>query len=124
MVTPSQSRPLGLFIISVALAMLFISHKADAQLIVEMKLLKTHYLSYEPMIANVTVYNRAGNDLVLGGPMGKGWMAFDVYRDGQLLSPRTIGGKFETMLLKAGRSITKKVDINKLYPVMQLKVNS
>jgi hypothetical protein len=35
-------------------------------------------------------------------------MTFDVYRDGQLLSPRSIGGKFETMLLKSGRSITKK----------------
>ncbi|MDP6858678.1 MAG: hypothetical protein QF426_02550 [Verrucomicrobiales bacterium] len=117
MVTPSQFRPLALLIISMSLVVIFITQKADAQLIVEMKLPKTHYLSYEPMVANVTVYNRAGNDLILGGPKGKGWMTFDVYRDGQLLSPRSIGGKFETMLLKSGRSITKKIDINKLYPV-------
>ena len=67
--------------------------------------------------ATVTVYNRAGNDVVLGGPKGRGWMSFDVYRDGQLLSPRSFDGGFETMLLKAGRSVTKKVDINRLYPV-------
>ena len=82
-----------------------------------MNLPKTNYLSYEPMVATVTVYNRAGNDVVLGGPKGRGWMSFDVYRDGQLLSPRSFDGGFETMLLKAGRSVTKKVDINRLYPV-------
>ena len=108
MVTTSQTRHLSLIIASISMAVISVTHKADAQLIVEMKLPKTHYLSYEPMIANVTVYNRAGNDLILGGPKGKGWMTFDVYRDGQLLSPRSIGGKFETMLLKSGRSITKK----------------
>ena len=78
MVTPSQFRPLGFLIISMSLAVIFITQKADAQLIVEMKLPKTHYLSYESMVANVTVYNRAGDDLILGGPKGKGWMTFDV----------------------------------------------
>ena len=96
---------------------LFIAKESNAQLIVNMNLPKTNYLSYEPMVATVTVYNRAGNDVVLGGPKGRGWMSFDVYRDGQLLSPRSFDGGFETMLLKAGRSVTKKVDINRLYPV-------
>ena len=82
-----------------------------------MNLSKTNYITYEPIVATVTVYNRAGNDIVLGGPKGRGWMSFDVYRDGQLLSPRSVDGGFETMLLKAGRSVTKKVDINRLYPV-------
>ena len=96
---------------------LFVTKESNAQLIVNMNLPKTNYLSYEPMVATVTVYNRAGNDVVLGGPKGRGWMSFDVYRDGQLLSPRSFDGGFETMLLKAGRSVTKKVDINRLYPV-------
>ena len=96
---------------------LFVAKESNAQLIVNMNLPKTNYLSYEPMVATVTVYNRAGNDVVLGGPKGRGWMSFDVYRDGQLLSPRSFDGGFETMLLKAGRSVTKKVDINRLYPV-------
>ena len=113
----SQSKHQYFFVSVVFTLILFVAKESNAQLIVNMNLPKTNYLSYEPMVATVTVYNRAGNDVVLGGPKGRGWMSFDVYRDGQLLSPRSFDGGFETMLLKAGRSVTKKVDINRLYPV-------
>jgi len=113
----SQSKHRYFFVSVFFTLILFIAKESNAQLIVNMNLPKTNYLSYEPMVATVTVYNRAGNDVVLGGPKGRGWMSFDVYRDGQLLSPRSFDGGFETMLLKAGRSVTKKVDINRLYPV-------
>ena len=106
-----------LFVSIFSAVFLFLAKESDAQLIVSMNLSKTNYITYEPIVATVTVYNRAGNDIVLGGPKGRGWMSFDVYRDGQLLSPRSVDGGFETMLLKAGRSVTKKVDINRLYPV-------
>ena len=112
----SQSKHRYFFVSVFFTLILFVSKESNAQLIVNMNLPKTNYLSYEPMVATVTVYNRAGNDVVLGGPKGRGWMSFDVYRDGQLLSPRSFDGGFETMLLKAGRSVTKKVDINRLYP--------
>ena len=113
----SQSKHQYFFVSVVFTLILFVAKESNAQLIVNMNLPKTNYLSYEPMVATVTVYNRAGNDVVLGGPKGRGWMSFDVYREGQLLSPRSFDGGFETMLLKAGRSVTKKVDINRLYPV-------
>ena len=113
----SQSKHRYFFVSVFFTLILFVAKESNAQLIVNMNLPKTNYLSYEPMVATVTVYNRAGNDVVLGGPKGRGWMSFDVYRDGQLLSPRSFDGGFETMLLKAGRSVTKKVDINRLYPV-------
>ena len=113
----SQSKHRYFFVSVFFTLILFIAKESNAQLIVNMNLPKTNYLSYEPMVATVTVYNRAGNDVVLGGPKGRGWMSFDVYRDGQLLSPRSFDGGFETMLLKAGRGVTKKVDINRLYPV-------
>ena len=106
-----------LFVSIFSAVFLFLTKESNAQLIVSMNLSKTNYITYEPIVATVTVYNRAGNDIVLGGPKGRGWMSFDVYRDGQLLSPRSVDGGFETMLLKAGRSVTKKVDINRLYPV-------
>ena len=106
-----------LFVSIFSAVFLFLAKESNAQLIVSMNLSKTNYITYEPIVATVTVYNRAGNDIVLGGPKGRGWMSFDVYRDGQLLSPRSVDGGFETMLLKAGRSVTKKIDINRLYPV-------
>jgi len=114
--TPN-SRYQYLFVSIFSAVFLFLAKESNAQLIVSMNLSKTNYITYEPIVATVTVYNRAGNDIVLGGPKGRGWMSFDVYRDGQLLSPRSVDGGFETMLLKAGRSVTKKVDINRLYPV-------
>ena len=106
-----------LFVSIFSAVFLFLAKESNAQLIVSMNLSKTNYITYEPIVATVTIYNRAGNDIVLGGPKGRGWMSFDVYRDGQLLSPRSVDGGFETMLVKAGRSVTKKVDINRLYPV-------
>ena len=67
------------FLILVSLSgLLFSLEESKSQLIVDMKLKKTNYLAYEPMEASVTVYNRAGNDIVLGGPKGRGWMTFDV----------------------------------------------
>ena len=39
--------------------------KADAQLMVQMKLNNKDYIAYEAVNATVTVYNRAGQDVVL-----------------------------------------------------------
>ena len=91
---------------------------AKAQLMVQMKLQKTHYLAYESMQATVTINNRSGHDVVLGGPKNSSWLNFDVYRDGQLLSPRSSGGaRFSPILLASGKSVVKKVDIAQIYPV-------
>jgi len=91
---------------------------AKAQLMVQMKLQKTHYLAYEPMTATVTINNRSGHDVVLGGPKSSSWLSFDVYRDGQLLSPRSSGGaRFSPVLLASGKSIVKTVDIAQIYPL-------
>ncbi len=91
---------------------------AQAQLMVQMKLQKTHYLAYEPMRATVTINNRSGHDIVLGGPKGRSWLTLDVYRDGQLLSPRPSGSaRFSPVLLASGKSIIKTVDVAQIYPV-------
>ena len=91
---------------------------AKAQLMVQMKLQKTHYIAYEPIQATVTINNRSGHDVVLGGPKGSSWLTFDVYRDGQLLSPRASGGaRFSPVLLASGKSVVKTVDVAQLYPL-------
>lgn len=91
---------------------------AKAQLMVQMKLQKTHYLAYESMQATVTINNRSGHDVVLGGPKNSSWLTFDIYRDGQLLSPRSSGGaRFSPILLTSGKSVVKTVDIAQIYPV-------
>ena len=95
----------------------FAAPTASAQLMVEMKTNKTSYVAYETMRATVTIHNRAGQDIVLGGPGGRSWLSFNIYRDGQLLSPRAGGTGMRPFVLGAGKSITKSIDLNRVYPV-------
>ena len=90
----------------------------QAQLAIEMQLAKKVYVSYEPIVAQVNVYNRSGRDVVLGGPGGTTWLRFQVKdSQGNLLSPgeRRIAEK--PVLVKAGDRITRTVDLTTFYPV-------
>ncbi len=83
---------------------------------VSMKLNKETFVAYESVVATVTVHNRAGSDIVLGGPRGTSWLTFDIYRQGDLLSPRRRDpfglGAF---VLGAGKSVTKTLDLGRAY---------
>ena len=116
---PIQGRFLTLLIPALVVILhIFNADKAKAQLMVQMKLQKTHYLAYEPIRATVTINNRSGHDVVLGGPRGSSWLSFDVYRDGQLLSPRSAGGaRFSPVLLASGKSVVKTIDVAQIYPL-------
>ena len=114
---PAKRRPVAPALLLLLALAAITAPRASAQLMVKMKLKKTSYVAYEPMSASVTVYNRAGQDIVLGGPNGRSWLSFDVYKDGQLLSPREGGTGLRTFVLGAGKSITKSVDLNRVYPV-------
>ena len=91
---------------------------AHAQLAIEMSLSKKNYVSYEPMTAEVVVYNRSGRDVVLGGPGGTTWLRFEVKdAQGNLLSPGQRRNSEEPVLVKAGGRVTRSVDLTTFYPV-------
>ena len=94
------------------------SSDASAQLMVQMKLNKNLYVAYEPINAQVTVSNRAGRDIVLGGPAGSSWLNFDVATDqGDPIlpsGPRPVAG---STVLGAGKSYTLTVSLGKFYPL-------
>lgn len=95
---------------------------ASAQLMVDLKLSKNLYVAYEPITAEVTVSNRAGRDIVLGGPAGASWLNFNVGTDqGDPILPsgsRPIAG---STVLGAGKSHTLTVSLGKFYPLGQTR---
>ena len=90
--------------------------QASAQLLVEMKLNKNLYVAYEPIIAEITVSNRAGRDIVLGGPAGASWLNFDVASDhGEPILPSGATPVAGSTVLGAGKSHTLTVSLGKYY---------
>ena len=107
--------PTSLFATLLGFALLLAgTENASAQLGVEMSLNNTDYVSHESVKATVKVHNRSGQDVVLP----QGWLTFDVYNGSRMLSGhRGAAGGMPPFVLGAGKSITKVVSINSLYPV-------
>ena len=99
---------LGLFALAGTLT------RADAQLMVHMKLNNKDFISHEAVKATVTVHNRAGADVLLPS----GWLTFDVFKDGRMLSgQRGTRPSTSPFVLAVGKTITKEVNLGSLYPL-------
>lgn len=97
----------------------FLPH-ASAQLMVNLKLNKDLYVAYEPINAEITVSNRAGRDIVLGGPAGSSWLNFDLATDsGDPILPAGAQPVAGSTVLEAGKSYTLNVSLGKFYPLGQ-----
>ena len=97
-------------------AFLGLATDATAQLMVELKLNKNLYVAYEPINAQVTVSNRAGRDIVLGGPANSSWLSFDVATDqGDPILPAATRPIASSTVLGAGKSLTVNVSLGKHY---------
>ena len=82
-----------------------------AQFQVALELGKKIYVSSEPMTATVTVTNRSGADVVLGGPDGRKWLTFTLRdQNDRALSPLDLTTE-EPIVLNAGATVRKKMRI-------------
>ena len=91
---------------------------AQAQLIVSVALARSNYIANEPLMAVVTIENRAGKDIVLGGPNKTSWLNVDVYTsDGRLLAPDGGSPSAEPTVIKDRAKITRSVNLMKFFPV-------
>ncbi|MGK0184761.1 MAG: hypothetical protein ACI9R3_000535 [Verrucomicrobiales bacterium] len=112
-----RSGRLRAVITAMAAALCLIS-SATAQLMVDLKLNKNLYVAYEPVNAEITVSNRAGRDIVLGGPAGSSWLSFDVATDqGDPILPAGARPVAGSTVLGAGKSHTINVSLGKFYPL-------
>src|SRR6478672_12693025 len=103
-------RKLSFLSMAVALAC-----SAHAQLATSLTLTKKQYLAGEPVIAAVTVTNHAGKDLTFASDGRVQWLDFLIKDSkGNPVTPR--GNKmFGKMIVKAGESLARKVDLAECF---------
>ncbi len=96
------------------------AHAANAQYVTNLRLLKDQFLTGEPVVAVVTVTNRSGADVVVGGHGSRPWLQFEITEaSGKRLAPVSIGSE-EAMKLKAGGTSRHTVEISGGYSTADL----
>ncbi|TDU81741.1 hypothetical protein EI77_01051 [Prosthecobacter fusiformis] len=88
---------------------------AQAQFQVGMTLPRTNFLALEAIPATVTITNRSGAEVVLGGPGRASWLSFEMTdRTGRSLSPIEVSG-VELAQIPAGGTIQRKIIVTDAY---------
>lgn len=102
------------------LLLMFIAPAARAQFVLSLALDKVNYVALEPMMATVTVTNRSGSDIVMGGGAGRSWLSFDITNSvGQSLTPVKAEGE-KPFVFKAGSVIARKIMLSDVFGTSEL----
>src|SRR5438309_4419144 len=102
-----------------ALFLLFglVAGAANAQIQVQLKFSRLQYIAYEPLLATVTITNRAGRHIDPNHDAGEPWFGFEITgSDGQSIAADS-SQKMEPLSIEAGRTVTQKINIANLYPI-------
>jgi hypothetical protein len=95
----------------ILLILLLAVSAVQAQYATNLTLQKTNYLINEPVLAFVTITNRSGADVIVGGVGSRPWMQFQFEdAEGRVLAPVSIGSK-NPITLKAGATTQHTVEI-------------
>jgi hypothetical protein len=84
---------------------------AQAQYEITLKLNKESYMTHEGVEATVSVNNRSGADIVLGGPSNTAWLSFDITDPQFRPVPPMRFRSEENIVFKSGSTITKKIPL-------------
>ena len=102
----------------VGLALLGFIQIGSAQLQVDIKLKRTLYISYEPILITVSLTNLSGNPLPLNDADGNHWFGFQIETlDGRPIAPRSLNYTNEPLVLEAGQKLTRTVNLTPLFPI-------
>ncbi len=94
--------------------------RAAAQVQIEISLARRTYMLYEPLVATITLTNQAGRDLNFEDTGSKQWLNVDITTlDGQILQPYDPEYKLHPLVLPAGQTLRRKIDLNPLFPVRE-----
>lgn len=92
------------------------------QYVTNVSLNKNQFLTGEPVVAIVTIINRSGADVIVGGHGARDWLHFEITEStGRALSPVSIGAE-EPLTLKAGGTTKHTVEISGGYSTADLGV--
>jgi hypothetical protein len=96
---------------------LLLAGTARAQIQVDLKFSRVQYVAYEPLIASVQITNLAGRDIELQDGGGQQWFGFEVTAaEERLLAPEERVAE-PPLSIKAGQSVTRKINLTRLYPI-------
>ena len=105
-------------LVVLAVALLGSIHCVSAQLQVDIKLKRTLYVSYEPILITVSMTNLSGNPLPLNDADGNHWFGFQIETlDGRPIAPRSLNYTNEPLVLEAGQKLTRTVNLTPLFPI-------
>ncbi len=100
------------------LALAAFSQALQAQIRVGLSIRHRLYIMYEPIIATITVTNLSGRDLPLSDEDGQPWFGFEIIRDnGQPVAPLDPNYQLTPLIIPAGKTVKRSVNLNALYPV-------
>lgn len=97
---------------------------AHAQFMTNVALNKDTYLTYEAVEATVTISNRSGADVVMGGPNGQAWLMFDVTDPAGNRVPSLRVRSDEVLVFKAGTTISRKMLVSDYHSFSEYGVYS
>jgi hypothetical protein len=89
---------------------------AHAQFETQLRLNKQNYLVGEVVEATVTIINRSGSDVVMGGRNGGSWLSFDVTGPDGNQVPMMRSRADETFVFKTGTTYRRKVLVTDTHP--------
>jgi hypothetical protein len=92
---------------------------ARAQLDVRIELERQNYVSYEPMMVQVTVTNTSGNDVVLGGPNNSSWVNFLVFSENGRPVTGIANPGADAIICRAGQSLQRKFNLPRHFHLIE-----
>ncbi|MAS94490.1 MAG: hypothetical protein CMO55_14925 [Verrucomicrobiales bacterium] len=101
----------------------FAVERANAQIQVDLELDRKLWVQHEPITGELTIVNRAGQDVILGDTDGMSWLDFSVTDGrGYLITPVRNHLNERPIVLSAGQTYKHDVTINKYYPMATIGV--
>jgi hypothetical protein len=92
---------------------------ANAQIGVQLKFSRLQFIAYEPLIATVSITNRAGRDIDLRDADGEHWFGFEITgSEGQSIGAGTIPDS-APLHIESGKTVTQKVNLSALFPMQE-----
>jgi len=110
------------------LAVLLFAGTLHAQIQVRLDIPRHVYLAYEPMVVTISITNLAGRDVVLQDSGNDRWFGFQIQSgEDTLIGPRDPNYHLSPLVIPAGRTVKRKLDLLQLYPVneyAQYRINA
>ncbi len=98
-------------LLAIAITLLAWSGTARAQFQVGLAIDKVQHIVQEPQTVTVSVTNRSGADLILGGAQGRKWLSFDITDANERKHGSVHMDASEPMVFAAGSTISRKVTV-------------